>query len=123
MTGVLTSSLLKINLQLMVAIFWFHPTVKLDVPNFFGFTSQLKRGYSRHPNPYHNFLHAADVTQAMNVLLQMATQSSEEFASCLSPLDEIACVLAALSHDYRVPPWSEQQLLEIHNGCNLREIW
>ncbi|KAH3764797.1 calcium/calmodulin-dependent 3',5'-cyclic nucleotide phosphodiesterase 1C [Pelomyxa schiedti] len=81
----------------------FHPTVKLDVPNFFGFTSQLKRGYSRHPNPYHNFLHAADVTQAMNVLLQMATQSSEEFASCLSPLDEIACVLAALSHDYRHP--------------------
>ncbi|KAH3744617.1 cAMP-specific 3',5'-cAMP phosphodiesterase 4 [Pelomyxa schiedti] len=79
------------------------PSLHLDVAKFLSFTEKLKEGYTEHTNPFHNYLHAADVTQAMNVLLQMAIQSSAEFEACLSPLDKLACIIATLSHDYKHP--------------------
>ncbi|KAH3767033.1 calcium/calmodulin-dependent 3',5'-cyclic nucleotide phosphodiesterase 1C [Pelomyxa schiedti] len=89
--------------------------IELDMTKFFGFTNRLKEGYSKHANPYHNCLHAADVTQAMHVLLKMACEGLPEFAACLSPLDKISCVLAALAHDYQHPGLNSNFLKETLN--------
>eukprot|EP01105_Mastigella_eilhardi_P020296 TRINITY_DN4822_c0_g1_i2.p1 TRINITY_DN4822_c0_g1~~TRINITY_DN4822_c0_g1_i2.p1 ORF type:complete len:610 (+),score=133.23 TRINITY_DN4822_c0_g1_i2:438-2267(+) len=66
------------------------------------FAHQLQLGYAEFHNPYHNYMHAADVTQAMHVMLCMATETCPEFGRCLTPLDRLACIFAALMHDFKV---------------------
>jgi hypothetical protein len=55
----------------------------------------LEQGYQ--PNPYHNSLHAADVAQAMHVLLRNAECSK------FTDVERLAVVFAALIHDFRHP--------------------
>lgn len=50
------------------------------------------------PNPYHNFRHAVDVLQAVYFFL-----ISTQLTSLLTPLDILALIVAALSHDIGHP--------------------
>ncbi|VDK49889.1 unnamed protein product [Anisakis simplex] len=55
----------------------------------------LEAGYSKHNNPYHNIVHAADVTQSSHFML-----SQTGLASSLTDLDLLAVIFGALIHDY-----------------------
>ncbi|KAH3762351.1 cAMP-specific 3',5'-cAMP phosphodiesterase 4 [Pelomyxa schiedti] len=54
-------------------------------------------------NPYHNKYHAADVTQAFHSLLTMAEKASPQFSATITPMERLACAIAAASHDYKHP--------------------
>ncbi len=49
-------------------------------------------------NPYHNSLHAADVTQSLGAML-----ANEDFAAQLTDLELAAMLLAACVHDVGHP--------------------
>ncbi|KAK0426634.1 hypothetical protein QR680_009817 [Steinernema hermaphroditum] len=55
----------------------------------------LEIGYSKHNNPYHNCIHAADVTQSSHFML-----SQTGLANSLSDLELMAVLFGALIHDY-----------------------
>ena len=57
----------------------------------------LEKGY-HDTNPYHNSVHAADVTQAMHCFLQ-----EEKISSQLTPMEAMVALLAAVSHDLDHP--------------------
>ena len=62
------------------------------------FLTRLEQGYSLYGNPYHNLIHAADVTQTTNYLL-----AQSRLAGCLSDLEIFATLIAAMIHDYEHP--------------------
>lgn len=53
------------------AIFFFFFFFKSQIPisALVSFVEALEVGYSKHKNPYHNLIHAADVTQTVHYLL------------------------------------------------------
>uniref|UniRef100_A0A914DMC9 Phosphodiesterase n=1 Tax=Acrobeloides nanus TaxID=290746 RepID=A0A914DMC9_9BILA len=55
----------------------------------------LEHGYNKHNNPYHNPIHAADVTQTSHFML-----SQTGLASSLSDLEMLAVIFGAMIHDY-----------------------
>ncbi|CAL9703824.1 unnamed protein product [Knipowitschia caucasica] len=55
----------------------------------------VERGYSKHRNPYHNQLHAADVTQTLHCLLLRSG-----LVHWLSELEVMSCLFAAAIHDF-----------------------
>lgn len=55
----------------------------------------MEEGYCRYRNPYHNNLHAADVTQTMHYML-----CQTGLMNWLTDLEIFATILAALIHDY-----------------------
>uniref|UniRef100_A0AC35FXF2 Phosphodiesterase n=1 Tax=Panagrolaimus sp. PS1159 TaxID=55785 RepID=A0AC35FXF2_9BILA len=55
----------------------------------------LEGGYNKHNNPYHNTVHAADVTQTSHFIL-----SQTGLASSLSDLEMLAVLFGALIHDF-----------------------
>ncbi|VDL75900.1 unnamed protein product [Nippostrongylus brasiliensis] len=55
----------------------------------------LEQGYSKHNNPYHNVVHAADVTQSSHFML-----SQTGLANSLGDLELLAVLFGALIHDY-----------------------
>ncbi|KHN85040.1 putative 3',5'-cyclic phosphodiesterase pde-1 [Toxocara canis] len=59
------------------------------------YLAALEVGYSKHNNPYHNIVHAADVTQSSHFML-----SQTGLANSLSDLDLLAVIFGALIHDY-----------------------
>ena len=70
---------------------------KMDPTDVLSFFRLLERGYHS-GNPYHNALHASDVTQAMYVYCQQA-----RILPYLSPLELLAALVAAVSHDLDHP--------------------
>merc|ERR1719312_41834 len=56
--------------------------------------------------PYHNHLHAADVTQSTHLLL-----SSAALADCFTPLEVMAAILACAVHDVDHPGVTNQYLI------------
>lgn len=64
---------------------------------FLWLTDLLEKGY-HDTNPYHNSVHAADVTQAMHCFLQ-ETKISQQ----LTPMEAMVALLAAVSHDLDHP--------------------
>lgn len=42
---------------------------QIPVPNLITFAETLEVGYSKYKNPYHNLIHAADVTQTVHYIL------------------------------------------------------
>ncbi|POI20620.1 hypothetical protein CIB84_015632, partial [Bambusicola thoracicus] len=42
---------------------------KIPISALVSFVEALEVGYSKHKNPYHNLMHAADVTQTVHYLL------------------------------------------------------
>ena len=56
--------------------------------------------------PYHNHLHAADVTQSTHILLQ-STALEEVF----TPLEAMAAIIACCAHDVDHPGVTNQYLI------------
>ncbi|KAE9418031.1 hypothetical protein Angca_008205 [Angiostrongylus cantonensis] len=68
---------------------------KIPLPAFENFLHALEQGYSKHNNPYHNVVHAADVTQSSHFML-----SQTGLANSLGDLELLAVLFGALIHDY-----------------------
>ncbi|XP_038049032.1 calcium/calmodulin-dependent 3',5'-cyclic nucleotide phosphodiesterase 1A-like isoform X2 [Patiria miniata] len=68
---------------------------KIPVQNLNCFLEAMENGYSKHGNPYHNLLHAADVTQTLHhMLVKMGLMH------WLTDIEIIAALLAAIIHDF-----------------------
>jgi hypothetical protein len=92
------------------------PGVREDV--FARFVTQLEREYCfdpKKPNPYHTYLHAADVVQAVGAFLVVPRLSST-----LSQVDALCVLLAAMIHDFKHPGVSNNYLIKTHDQIALR---
>nr|XP_009674617.1 PREDICTED: calcium/calmodulin-dependent 3',5'-cyclic nucleotide phosphodiesterase 1A isoform X2 [Struthio camelus australis] len=68
---------------------------KIPVPNLISFAEALEVGYSKYKNPYHNLIHAADVTQTVHYIL-----IHTGIMHWLTELEILAMIFAAAVHDY-----------------------
>uniref|UniRef100_A0A6I8P3G4 Phosphodiesterase n=1 Tax=Ornithorhynchus anatinus TaxID=9258 RepID=A0A6I8P3G4_ORNAN len=68
---------------------------KIPVSCLISFAEALEVGYSKFKNPYHNLIHAADVTQTVHYILLHTG-----LMHWLSELEILAMVFAAAIHDY-----------------------
>ncbi|XP_051990928.1 dual specificity calcium/calmodulin-dependent 3',5'-cyclic nucleotide phosphodiesterase 1A-like [Xyrauchen texanus] len=68
---------------------------KIPVSALVSFVEALEVGYNKHKNPYHNLIHAADVTQTVHYLLLKTGM-----VHWLTELEIFAMLFAAAVHDY-----------------------
>uniref|UniRef100_A0A3Q3MI97 Phosphodiesterase n=1 Tax=Mastacembelus armatus TaxID=205130 RepID=A0A3Q3MI97_9TELE len=68
---------------------------KIPISCLTEFLSALERGYCKYNNPYHNHVHAADVTQTLHCLLLRSG-----LVHWLTELEVMASLFAAAIHDY-----------------------
>ncbi|KAI4891807.1 hypothetical protein NFI96_028831 [Prochilodus magdalenae] len=68
---------------------------KIPISALVSFVEALEVGYSKHKNPYHNLIHAADVTQTVHYLLLRTGM-----VHWLTELEIFAMIFAAAVHDY-----------------------
>ncbi|XP_053198347.1 dual specificity calcium/calmodulin-dependent 3',5'-cyclic nucleotide phosphodiesterase 1A [Scomber japonicus] len=68
---------------------------KVPVSALISFVESLEVGYSKYKNPYHNLMHAADVTQTIHYLLLKTGM-----VHWLTELEIFAIIFAAAIHDY-----------------------
>ncbi|KAM8857076.1 dual specificity calcium/calmodulin-dependent 3',5'-cyclic nucleotide phosphodiesterase 1A-like isoform 6-T6 [Synchiropus picturatus] len=68
---------------------------RIPVQALVQFVEALENGYSKHKNPYHNLIHAADVTQTAHFLMLHTG-----LMHWLSELEILAMVFAAAIHDF-----------------------
>ncbi|XP_076577522.1 dual specificity calcium/calmodulin-dependent 3',5'-cyclic nucleotide phosphodiesterase 1A [Chaetodon auriga] len=68
---------------------------KVPISALISFVDSLELGYSKHKNPYHNLMHAADVTQTIHYLLLKTGM-----VHWLTELEIFAVIFAAAIHDY-----------------------
>ncbi|KAH9283182.1 Calcium/calmodulin-dependent 3',5'-cyclic nucleotide phosphodiesterase 1C [Echinococcus granulosus] len=59
------------------------------------FLSQLERGYSKHGNPYHNCIHAADVVHTCNSIME-----GSGLTELMTEEEKFALLFSALIHDF-----------------------
>ncbi|GBM99205.1 Calcium/calmodulin-dependent 3',5'-cyclic nucleotide phosphodiesterase 1 [Araneus ventricosus] len=69
--------------------------LKMSTASLESFLVQIENGYERYRNPYHNNMHAADVTQTVAYLLCQAG-----LANWLTDIEIFATLFAAIIHDY-----------------------
>ncbi|XP_059350761.1 uncharacterized protein LOC130692882 isoform X1 [Daphnia carinata] len=81
----------------------------LDPVKVWKFFSLVEEGYHSN-NPYHNAIHAADVTQAMHCFLQ-----EEKMRRHLTPLEIAASLIAAMAHDLDHPGVNQPFLVATSN--------
>ncbi|KAM3861363.1 3',5'-cyclic-AMP phosphodiesterase 7B-like [Diretmus argenteus] len=79
---------------------------QLDMVKLHRFLGMVQEDYHSH-NPYHNAVHAADVTQAMYCYLK-----EPKLAEQLSPLDVFLGLMAAASHDVDHPGVNQPFLIK-----------
>ncbi|XP_030643511.1 calcium/calmodulin-dependent 3',5'-cyclic nucleotide phosphodiesterase 1A [Chanos chanos] len=68
---------------------------RIPVSSLVSFVEALEVGYSKHRNPYHNLIHAADVTQTAHYLMLHTG-----IMHWLTELEILAMVFAAAIHDF-----------------------
>ncbi|XP_071977675.1 dual specificity calcium/calmodulin-dependent 3',5'-cyclic nucleotide phosphodiesterase 1A isoform X1 [Engystomops pustulosus] len=68
---------------------------KIPVACLVSFVEALEIGYSKYKNPYHNLIHAADVTQTVHYIMLHTG-----IMHWLTELEILAMILAAAIHDY-----------------------
>ncbi|KAL6484267.1 hypothetical protein MHYP_G00063120 [Metynnis hypsauchen] len=68
---------------------------RIPVSSLVAFVEALEVGYSKHKNPYHNLIHAADVTQTAHYLMLHTG-----IMHWLTELEILAMVFAAAIHDF-----------------------
>ncbi|XP_065418010.1 dual specificity calcium/calmodulin-dependent 3',5'-cyclic nucleotide phosphodiesterase 1A isoform X10 [Chrysemys picta bellii] len=68
---------------------------KIPVPSLISFAEALEVGYSKYKNPYHNLIHAADVTQTVHYIMLHTG-----IMHWLTELEILAMIFAAAVHDY-----------------------
>lgn len=71
---------------------------KLDRQVVVRYLNSIEKLY--HANPYHNNIHAADVTQTAAVIMRALSQ---QLPGGLSPLERLSIILAAAVHDLAHP--------------------
>ncbi|KAL1130495.1 hypothetical protein AAG570_011743 [Ranatra chinensis] len=81
----------------------------LDVVRIWKFFSLVEEGYHS-TNPYHNAIHATDVTQAMHCFLQ-----EEKIREHLTPLEIMSALIAAVTHDLDHPGVNQPFLIATSN--------
>ncbi|XP_016084013.2 cAMP-specific 3',5'-cyclic phosphodiesterase 7B isoform X1 [Ornithorhynchus anatinus] len=82
---------------------------QLDMVTLHRFLVMVQEDYHNH-NPYHNAVHAADVTQAMHCYLK-----EPKLASFLTPLDIMLGLLAAAAHDVDHPGVNQPFLIKTNH--------
>lgn len=82
---------------------------KLDMVTLHRFLVMVQEDYHSQ-NPYHNAVHAADVTQAMHCYLK-----EPKLASFLTPLDIMLGLLAAAAHDVDHPGVNQPFLIKTNH--------
>ncbi|KAG7313398.1 hypothetical protein JYU34_000517 [Plutella xylostella] len=82
---------------------------KLDVAKAWKLFSLIEEGYHS-SNPYHNSVHAADVTQAMHCFLQQ-----KRIRDHLEPVEVMASLIAAIAHDVDHPGVNQPFLIATSN--------
>eukprot|EP01104_Vermistella_antarctica_P002740 TRINITY_DN12957_c0_g1_i1.p1 TRINITY_DN12957_c0_g1~~TRINITY_DN12957_c0_g1_i1.p1 ORF type:complete len:714 (-),score=188.19 TRINITY_DN12957_c0_g1_i1:160-2301(-) len=75
---------------------------------------RIEKGY-HHDNPYHNNIHASDVTQTMAFFIGRCG-----LLSILSDHDVLACVIAAIIHDYDHPGFNNAFLVNTDHEYAIR---
>ncbi|XP_072323758.1 high affinity 3',5'-cyclic-AMP phosphodiesterase 7A isoform X3 [Scyliorhinus torazame] len=93
-------------------LFKYHGLVEhfhLDLVKLRQFLVMVQEDY-RSNNPYHNAIHAADVTQAMNCYLKEA-----KLAEFVSPWDILVGLLAAATHDMDHPGVNQSFLIKTNH--------
>ncbi|XP_043931190.1 calcium/calmodulin-dependent 3',5'-cyclic nucleotide phosphodiesterase 1A isoform X2 [Protopterus annectens] len=68
---------------------------RIPISSLVAYVESLEMGYSKHKNPYHNLVHAADVTQTVHYLMLHTG-----IMHWLTELEILAMVFAAAIHDY-----------------------
>ncbi|XP_016284402.1 cAMP-specific 3',5'-cyclic phosphodiesterase 7B isoform X3 [Monodelphis domestica] len=87
---------------------------QLDMVTLHRFLVMVQEDYHSQ-NPYHNAVHAADVTQAMNCFLK-----EPKLSSFLTPLDIMLGLLSAVTHDLDHPGVNQLFLIKTnHHLCSL----
>ncbi|XP_053624814.1 uncharacterized protein LOC128683331 isoform X2 [Plodia interpunctella] len=81
----------------------------LDAAKAWKLFSLIEEGYHS-TNPYHNSIHAADVTQAMHCFLQQ-----KQIREHIQPLEVMASLLAAIAHDMDHPGVNQPFLIATSN--------
>ncbi|PSN42403.1 hypothetical protein C0J52_25312 [Blattella germanica] len=81
----------------------------LDVVRVWKLFSLIEEGYHS-TNPYHNSIHATDVTQAMHCFLQ-----EEKIRTNLTPLEIMSSLIAAVTHDLDHPGVNQPFLIATSN--------
>ena len=90
----------------------------VDPDVFMLFMDKLELTYCYVPdvlNEYHNAIHAADVLQAVAVFCR-----EPRVGGCLEPLEVVALLFAAVTHDYRHPGVSNAFLMKTRSTLALR---
>ncbi|XP_050360652.1 uncharacterized protein LOC126780319 isoform X2 [Nymphalis io] len=82
---------------------------KLDAVKTWRLFTMIEEGYHS-TNPYHNSVHAADVTQAMHCFLQQ-----KQIRDHLEPIEILASLLAAIAHDIDHPGVNQPFLIATSN--------
>ncbi|KRZ76703.1 putative 3',5'-cyclic phosphodiesterase pde-1 [Trichinella papuae] len=83
------------NVTVINADKYLHTRQTIPMVKFEAFLNKLQQGYSKHNNPYHNLVHAADVTQTAHWLL-----AQSGLVECLTDLELFAYLFAAMVHDF-----------------------
>ncbi|KAL7989918.1 hypothetical protein Chor_012584 [Crotalus horridus] len=68
---------------------------KIPTSYLMTFLDALEAGYGKYKNPYHNQIHAADVTQTVHCFLLRTGM-----VHCLTEIEALAIIFAAAIHDY-----------------------
>lgn len=68
---------------------------KIPVAFLMSFLDSLETGYGKYKNPYHNQIHAADVTQTVHCFLLRTGM-----VHCLNEIEILAIIFAAAIHDF-----------------------
>ncbi|XP_041923185.1 calcium/calmodulin-dependent 3',5'-cyclic nucleotide phosphodiesterase 1A-like isoform X4 [Alosa sapidissima] len=68
---------------------------KIPISALVSFVEALEVGYSKHKNPYHNLMHAADVTQTVHFFMLKSG-----IVHWMTELEIFALIFAAAVHDY-----------------------
>ncbi|XP_013136524.1 PREDICTED: cAMP-specific 3',5'-cyclic phosphodiesterase 7B-like [Papilio polytes] len=82
---------------------------RLDGATLWRLFTLIEDGY-RSSNPYHNSVHAVDVTQAMHCFLQQ-----NKILPYMEPQELLACLLAAMAHDLDHPGLNQTFLVTSHD--------
>uniref|UniRef100_A0A1Y1MET1 PDEase domain-containing protein n=2 Tax=Photinus pyralis TaxID=7054 RepID=A0A1Y1MET1_PHOPY len=82
---------------------------QLDVVRVWKLFSLIEEGYHS-TNPYHNSIHATDVTQAMHCFLQ-----EQKIKEHLQPLEVMAALIGAVAHDLDHPGVNQHFLISTSN--------
>ncbi|XP_068234876.1 uncharacterized protein [Palaemon carinicauda] len=82
---------------------------KLDTVTVWKCFSLIEDGYHA-SNPYHNAIHAADVTQAMHCYLE-----EEKIREHMTPFEKLAALVAAVCHDLDHPGVNQPFLIATDN--------